>query len=108
MARVKDKLLELEEEGIIIWQPLLSLYVLRDGDRMLPFDLNEYLSTVGTKPTPILTYYNVSIDASTAVHIAAESEEQAVEIVKKMSVQSYKDGLLDNCEIGLYVQKDEE
>lgn len=44
MGRVKDKLLDLEEEGIIIWSYDLNTYIaVADQVDPVPFDLAQYL-----------------------------------------------------------------
>lgn len=46
MGKLKDLLLELEEQGVIIWIGELGYYVLAEGDQTVPFDFVEYLAKV--------------------------------------------------------------
>ncbi len=44
MGKVKDKLIQLEEEGVIVWSDKLNSYMSRvDRVDPVPFDLAQYL-----------------------------------------------------------------
>ena len=43
MGKVKDKLIELEDEGVIRYDDEMNCYVLADVPEPVPFDLAQYL-----------------------------------------------------------------
>ena len=50
MGAIKQKLIELEDEGIIRWSDDLSAYVFTKSEGTKPFDIDQYMRNRNLKP----------------------------------------------------------